>query len=192
MIKIPCLFKRDFTSRSHPALLRDVTPGCEWVLEGEGVATQKFDGTACYIKEGLLYARYDAKQGKTPPRGAIPCGLSDPVTGHWPHWARVTGAPEYKWHREAWAAWLWFARLTKCAQDGTYELCGPSINGNPEGCEMHQLLKHGDVEFDDVPRDFDGLRAWLRPHDIEGLVFHHPDGRMAKIRKADYGLPRKP
>jgi hypothetical protein len=37
---------------------------------------------------------------------------------------------------------------------------------------------------------FDGLRAWLAERDIEGLVFHHSDGRMAKIRKADFGLAR--
>jgi hypothetical protein len=30
---------------------------------------------------------------------------------------------------------------------------------------------------------------WHR--DIEGLVFHHPDGRMAKIKLKDFGLRRK-
>lgn len=40
------------------------------------------------------------------------------------------------------------------------------------------------------PRDFDGLRAWLDGKDIEGIVFHHPDGRMAKIKLRDFGLRR--
>jgi hypothetical protein len=26
--------------------------------------------------------------------------------------------------------------------------------------------------------------------DIEGLVFHHPDGRMAKIKLRDFGMKR--
>jgi len=36
------------------------------------------------------------------------------------------------------------------------------------------------------------LRDWIKPLDIEGLVFHHPDGRMAKIKKRDFGFRRKP
>jgi len=37
----------------------------------------------------------------------------------------------------------------------------------------------------------EGLREWFKGRDIEGLVFHHPDGRMAKIKKRDFGLKRK-
>ena len=44
----------------------------------------------------------------------------------------------------------------------------------------------------DCPRTFDGIREFLAPLDIEGIVFHHPDGRMVKIRKDDYGLNRRP
>lgn len=44
--------------------------------------------------------------------------------------------------------------------------------------------------YDDVPRDFDGIKAWLSGKDIEGLVFHHPDGRMGKIKLRDFGLKR--
>ena len=44
--------------------------------------------------------------------------------------------------------------------------------------------------YHDVPRTFDGLREWLHDRDIEGLVFHHPDGRMAKIKLRDFGMKR--
>ena len=27
--------------------------------------------------------------------------------------------------------------------DGTFELCGPKVQGNPERFETHQLVKHG-------------------------------------------------
>ncbi len=48
--------------------------------------------------------------------------------------------------------------------------------------------------IDEFPRDFDGMRAYFELSDIEGVVFHHPDGRMAKIKAKDYGLrrPAKP
>lgn len=45
---------------------------------------------------------------------------------------------------------------------------------------------------DDGTYDFDGLREFMRPLNIEGIVFHRADGEMCKIRKADYGMERKP
>jgi hypothetical protein len=36
----------------------------------------------------------------------------------------------------------------------------------------------------------EGLREFLAAHDVEGVVFHHPDGRKAKIKKRDFGLKR--
>ena len=42
------------------------------------------------------------------------------------------------------------------------------------------------------PRDFDGLRAFLETAGIEGIVWHHGDGRMAKIKAKDFGLKRAP
>jgi hypothetical protein len=179
--KIPCLFQRDFTNQRNPVLLREVTPGCEWVLAGEGVATRKWDGTACMVKDGRIYARLDCKKGKVPPPGAIPCDPApDPVTGHWPHWVEAT-RPEDKYHREAFAYGVY--------PDGTYELIGPKVNGNHEAWDKHELARHGDWVLDEVPRDFAGLRGWLESHQIEGIVFHRPDGRMAKIRRDDFGFP---
>lgn len=32
------------------------------VLEGEGFATEKIDGSCCVIIDGVFYKRYDAKQ----------------------------------------------------------------------------------------------------------------------------------
>jgi hypothetical protein len=42
------------------------------------------------------------------------------------------------------------------------------------------------------PRDFEGVRDYLGKVDIEGIVFWHPDGRMAKVKKKDYGMKRIP
>jgi len=181
MKKIPCLFERDFSDRQRPVLLDKVTPGCEWVLAGEGVATRKWDGTACAIIGGRLYARLDCKRGKVPPPGAIPCSDPDPLTGHWPHWV-LADRPEDRWIREArdnWAGTL---------LDGTYEAIGPKIGTNHEGASDHFLRRHGDQLIEDCPRDFEGLRSFLGAAEIEGIVFHHPDGRMVKIRRDDYGF----
>ena len=95
MIKIPCLFERDFTDKRNPILLPTVTPGCEWVMAGEGVATRKYDGTACAVINGELYKRYDAKQGKEPPPGAIPC--ADPAYVYPPRVDGSNCAADLRW-----------------------------------------------------------------------------------------------
>jgi hypothetical protein len=185
--KIASLFQRN-----EDGLIRDeITPGCEWVAAGEGVATQKFDGTAVLVRRGELFKRFDARNYLTiegqPPDGFVPAQEQDPVTGHWPGWLPVGAGAEDKWFREAWAL---RSRLGPIA-DGTYELCGPRINGNPEGLSDHLLLPHGDVVLSDVPRDFAGLKSYLtRNHDIEGIVFWHPDGRRVKVKGKDFGLKR--
>jgi hypothetical protein len=74
---------------------------------------------------------------------------------------------------------------------GTWELCGPKVQGNPEGFENHILIYHGIVDLPDAPRTFNELRAYFESHDLEGIVWHHPDGRMAKIKARDFGINRK-
>ncbi len=182
MKKTVSLFQRNYDG---DRLVRDeIVPGAEWVAAGEGVATRKLDGTCCMVRDGNLFRRYDAKAGKTPPAGFEPAQEADPVTGHWPGWMPVGDGPEDKWHMAA----LFLAGGLRL-EDGTYELCGPRIQKNPEGFHDHVLIRHG-AEHLDAPRTFDALRDYLAANDIEGIVWHHPDGRMVKIKGKDFGLKR--
>ena len=53
------------------------------------------------------------------------------------------------------------------------------------------LISHTCAErYENAPRSFNELREWLKDRDIEGIVFHHPDGRMGKIKKRDFGQKR--
>jgi len=177
MKKIASLFQRNYET---DRLVRDeAVPGSEWVLEGEGVATRKFDGTSTRVSGGKLFKRYDAKEGKTPPVGFEAAQDADPITGHWPGWLPVGEGPEDRYHREAWDA------AGQALEDGTYELVGPKIQGNPDGFEQHTLVKHGAEVLEDAPRDFEGLKGYLEDKTIEGIVWHHPDGRMVKIKRKD-------
>jgi hypothetical protein len=178
MRKIISLFQRNYDGDK---LVRDeVVPGAERVLAGEGVATRKWDGTCCMVKDGQLFKRFDAKKGKTPPDGFLPAQDPDPKTGHWPGWLPVGNGPEDQWHREA---------FFPGTADGTYELIGPKVQGNPENAETHRLVPHGGITLH-PPRTFDGIRAYLNGSDFEGIVWHHPDGRMVKIKTKDFGLKR--
>lgn len=191
MKKMPCLFVREFHGRDSFTITEQVTPGCEWVLAGEGVASRKRDGTACafFVSPsgvGQLFKRYDAKKDrktgeyKMPPEGAIPCSEPDPETGHWPHWTLI--GPHDYWHAEAFAR-----QAAELVHGFTYELCGPKLQGNPEGFAEHILVPHGFETFVSMPRTFDFLRSFLKEAIVEGIVFAHPDGRRAKIRRNDFG-----
>lgn len=197
MKKMPCLFKRDFSDKDKPVLLNQVSDGCEWVVNGEGVATRKFDGTSCTILLGRLYARYDAKINrktgirKSPPVGAIPCQKeADPITGHFPHWVEVKDQPEYEYHREGFNNFINQIPDSDSIEmgkyDGTYELIGPKIQANAENVSTHVLVRHGEFKIIDFPRDYNGIKEYLLNKEWEGVVFHHSDGRMCKIRKNDF------
>lgn len=145
-----------------------------------GVATRKFDGTCCKIKNGKYFKRRTLKKNIEPPIFFI-LEYSDAVTGKRFGWVPVT--EEDKWHLEA---------LSSINPDGTYELVGPNVQGNPEGFYRHTLVSHKySVIYCGILRTFDGIRAFMKDKDIEGIVFHHPDGRMAKIKKSDYGMERR-
>lgn len=176
MRKIPTLFVRDTNDMRR--VTREVTEGCEWVIAGEGVATRKWDGTACLVREGRLYKRleWDAQKGPAPSRWLHHTFDPGQRSGH--GWFPVGDGPED-----------WVHRIPDCpATDGTYELCGPKIGKNPEGRTDYTFIPHGDTQLD-APRDYDALAANLPSLNAEGIVWHHPDGRMAKIKRRDFGLP---
>jgi hypothetical protein len=159
---------------------------CLWVYD-EGVrATIKRDGTSCAIIDGKLYKRYDNKKEKSLPPGAIECQSADVFSGHHPYWILCDkNDNSNKYHFEA-----FYLELLHGTVDGTYELCGPKINGNPEGLSSHYLLRHGSTFFPEIDEVLKNPKEFLRDKNVEGIVFHHPDGRMCKIRKKDFGMSR--
>lgn len=84
------------------------------------------------------------------------------------------------------------------------ELIGPKVNGNPYKLEQHLWIpfttfgqKHLRYKsWGKYPKDFKTISEWFkeliplytsmhgdREGFVEGIVFTHPDGRMAKLRK---------
>lgn len=189
MKKIPTLFRRDPNDMRR--VLLEVTPGCEWVLAGEGVPTRKYDGTCVMLDEdGNWWARREVKPGKTPPPNYVPIS-TDPNTGKTVGWEPSGQSAFAKFIGEAINHW----DTLVAKQPGTYELCGPKINGNPEGYDQHVLVPHADAEPVWFPLEPDAdLIAYtvrrLGDDGIEGVVWHHPDGRMAKLKARDIGLDR--
>ncbi len=178
MKKMPTVFLRNPENRNY--LLRDVTPGCEWVFAGEGVPTRKYDGTCVLFDGQEWWARREVKPGKaTPPNFRF--ADRDEITGKTMGWEPMAQSGWIKPHAEAVALPIGGLEV------GTYELCGPKINRNPEGYGRHVLVRHSLAERLDLPDlTYDGLQLWLQSAGYEGIVWHHPDGRMAKLKAKDF------
>ena len=184
MKKIPTMFERDWIGGKPQNILDKIKPGCEWVSEGEGSPTKKIDGSSCLVRGGVMYKRRELVKNAAVPDGFEEVDF-DPETGKTIGWVPVGAGPEDKWHREAY---------NPCLEAGTYELVGPMVQGNPENQPTHRLIGHKSKELiikEPVPRTFDGLKEWFQERDIEGIVFQHKDGRMAKIKLRDFGIKRK-
>lgn len=189
MKKIPTVFQRS-EDRRH--VIPVVTPGCEWVLTGEGVATRKYDGTCVLIRrDGMAvhaFVRREVKPGKEPPANWREVD-HDETTGKRVGWEPAEQSSFAKFIAEA---------ITGDEVPGTYELCGPKINGNPEGFDKHVLVQHANADRlpwcsilpGTPPEGAYGVLAALLPEQpIEGVVWHHPDGRMAKLKRRDFPKP---
>ena len=184
MKKIPTLFQRDPEDRAH--VIDAVNPGCEWVLKGEGTPTVKWDGTCVmFDTDGRWWARREVKPGKNPPENWVEVE-ADSVTGKRMGWEPIEQSSFAKFHAEALTiADPWELKVH------TYELVGPKINGNPHGFSDHVLLGHGWSTYCfDLPLTYKELREELlyikEQFAYEGIVWHHPDGRRAKLKARDF------
>jgi len=183
MEKIPTLFDRgdDFK------VVDSVRAGCEWVVAGDGVPTEKLDGTniRLTVRMGTVVR---VEKRRNPTRVQKQRGIKD------------------GWYVDAFEAdradrWIFEAvRGTDTREwpDGEHpcEALGPKIQGNPLHLPSHVCVPFNlEVpRLEDAPRDFTGLRDYLARLEsryagealAEGIVFHHPDGRRAKIKRKDF------
>jgi hypothetical protein len=181
MRKIPTIFVRDDHDRRF--VTTEPHPACDWVFRGEGVPTRKYDGTCVMYDGHRWWARREVRPGRPVPDGFV-LVETDGTTGKTVGWEPVEQSPFARFHAEAVrGAWEW--------RPGTYELIGPKVNGNPERAAEHRLVEHaGAAAVDLAGRTFAAIRAAVlaaRADDgCEGIVFHHDDGRMAKIKARDF------
>lgn len=163
------------------------------------------------IQDSKLFKRYDRKltkpanrrkkkdpnfipsieDFKPAPKGWEPAEETfNANTGHWPGWLPVGDGPEDQYHRMAFD--LKSSVSPDPLKNGTCELVGPKVQGNPYTLPKHTLFPHGDLLPLETPRDFDRLKKFFETSDIEDIVWHHPDGRMVKIKRKDFGFQWSP
>lgn len=195
MKKIPTLFVRNPDDRKH--VLPEVEPGCEWVINGEGRATRKYDGICVRLTEdGQWWFRREIKPYSPFPAVFEFSGF-DETTGKTVGWEPAGVSGFTRWLEDALSHGVGgYVSVPQSFEPtpppGTYELLGPKINANPEGVSDHILVAHGYEAHNErsmieaCPRDFEGLREYMQTLKWEGVVWHHPDGRMAKLKRRDF------
>ena len=192
MKKIKTLFVRDPSNRDR--VLPEFADGVS--IQG-ALPTRKYDGTSCMISDGVLYKRREVRDGGACPEDFLAVGHENGKTQGWVLCQRKD--PADHWHFDA------FDEMceTSTLRDGTYELCGPKVQGNPEGLHAHALIPHGCTPLflgDDLGDDahsvlnvqsvFDMLSAYLSTAGIEGIVWWLPGCPVAKIKAKDFGFER--
>lgn len=193
MRKIPTIFLRDWDN-DPKYVTAEANPECQWVFDGEGTATRKFDGTCVYFDGMSWYARFQLKPGRLRyrPDGFVPIE-TDEQTGITVGWEPIENSGFAKFHRYALRTEDELFDIPGPWRPGTYELMGPGVSGRYEDVFYFHLIEHGKVpRMLDVPSpiSFETLRPFVlemaAKDGVEGIVWHHPDGRMAKIKSRDF------
>ena len=184
MPKLECPFVRKMEGNDYN-VTDEIAEGMEWVFEDDSVmAIEKLHGTnvSIVIQEGTVISVYN----RTERIPFITKGKKWIIEG-------LLNSKE--------RGYLEFLG------DGQHfgELIGPKINGNPYKLDVHLWIpfsgfcqKHLKYKsWGKYPKDFNTISEWFK-NDllplyasmkgdkngfVEGIVFTHPDGRMAKIRK---------
>lgn len=184
--KMPALFVID---RAAHIATTDINEPAAWIFTEPSRPTYKKDGTSITVADdGTFYARRAVKKGKKAPPGFI-AAETDSYTGH------TFGLEPI--HQSNFAKVFDEAAKGQDLKPGTYELCGPKINGNPEGLDTHQLIPHGSETADDIPdmrtvpreQAFEMLKtlfAGYKERGIEGVVWWGADGKRTKLRVNDF------
>lgn len=210
MKRIPTLFLRD---PCDPKRLTDkINPEAAWLLTCPETLVEpsvKWDGTAMQVLQGRPWKRFTVKHGRRRPAGFDATGPSD--EGVYPGWVPLGEGPEDRYHRQAWSRFLGCSpRDDGClcsvggsfrddwSMDGTYELVGPKVQGNPYGLEEHMLVRHGDRSVPVHGLGLEELREVLQALKAEGIVWRNVvrEGRYgrglvpryAKLKRRDFGL----
>jgi len=162
----------------------EITKGYEWVFNDDSVmAIEKLDGTnvSIFIQDQI-------------------------ITGCWNRSEHIPFFNKGKKHIIEGLLNSYERGYTEFMADGQYfgELIGPRVNGNPYKLDIHLWIpfstycqKHLRYKsWGKYPKTFECISEWFKTlmplyalklgnkdGYAEGVVFTHPDGRMAKLRK---------
>lgn len=186
--KMTALFEIDRVAHVGTDVLNEKSA---WVFTEPATATVKRDGTGVVITaDGEILVRRSVKKGKRVPEG-FRLAETDAFTGHMFGVEPVAQSGFKAMMEEA------LPKTGQLLEPGTYELCGPKVNGNPEGFEQHVLIRHGAEVLPEIPdmrtvaqgEAFELLKeifAGFKARGIEGVVWWGADEKRVKLRVKDF------
>jgi hypothetical protein len=157
------------------------------------IVTAKFDGTCCYVKDGIIYARQDVKKHiSNAPIGWFPTAGEEPDKGgHIIGFRPLDIKKGDKWHfmpiikdDNSKALFLeykyeskkfkYIVRPISYFNGKTLELVGPHVNGNKHQLDRHAYIVHGSVNVNCNWSSHTSMKEWLDNEGIvyEGIVIH--------------------
>jgi len=170
----------------HYIVTDEINPGYEWVFTDEKVmAIEKLDGTnvSIYIEDGV-------------------------IRGIWNRTERLPFFNKGKRHIIEGLLESFERGIMEFLVDGQHfgELIGPKVNGNPYQLKEHRWIPFSTFgqehlrykSWGKYPKDYKTISEWFhtdlmplyslmitgnKQGFVEGIVFTHPDGRMAKLRR---------
>ncbi len=189
MPKIECPFIRKEINKNY-IVTSKINPGYDWVFEDESVmAIEKLHGTnvSVQITDGVVVAIWNRTE-------------------------RIPFFNKGKIHIVMGVLKSYQNGYLEFLGDGQHfgELIGPKVNGNPYALDEHIWIpfesygqKHLSYTcWGKYPKTFESIREWFKElmplyglrihgkvaedgpqHFVEGIVFTHPDGRLAKLRR---------
>lgn len=180
MEKIPTLFVRN--PENMKLVTREINPDAAWILTSTAVPTVKKDGTnirvdilneKCIgVEKRRNPTREEKASGAEP--GYVRAERGDPSDKH--IFAAVDATDFTGWQNGAWSC----------------EALGPKIQGGVEASSpcLYPFSWGAQRITDTIPLTYDGIKAYLEMHPIEGIVWHEQDRekRMCKIKRRDFGL----
>lgn len=210
MKKIPTLFVRNHNTGY---VIPELNPEAAWVMEKAYPALRKYDGTCVgnfLVVNGevrthkgvgsgevqnkedisnIWMARHTTVGRMRHPENFIEEEF-DARTGKTFGWVPIEQSSFYKFFLEA-------NEDLETEYLGTYELCGPKINGNPEGFKKHKLVFHNaaeqlaninvlDIHEMSVEEAYEALKHTLGYMPVEGAIFKSPLNWMAKLKRKDF------
>lgn len=197
MKKMPCLFDFDYPQAHKRVYKGQLNQKAVALLEAcqDVVATVKRDGTATKLENGKWFTRRMVRDGKTAPEGFQPMSY-DEKTEKTFGWEPVENSP----YKNVLVKGIinTFILGGQLMIDGTYELCGPTINNNPEGLDEPKFFRHGSEKLDNFPDlkeilSVEDPREFLKPYfqefknkGIEGVVFWGDGEPLVKLRVKDF------
>jgi hypothetical protein len=192
MPKIECPFIREKTMDGRYLITSKINPGYDWVFTDENVmAIEKLHGTnvSILIENGQITQIWN----RTTRLPFFNHGKKFIIEGLLNSYERG---------------------YTEFLPDGQHfgELLGPKVNSNPYNLKEHIWIPFNTYarkhllykSWGKYPKDFDTISTWFKDDLIplyaclvsgsdarktgfvEGIVFTHPDGRMAKLRRDMY------